>query len=233
MMRISVVIPAFNAADVIGETLDSVQRQTLPPHEVIVVDDGSLDGTASVARAHPLKPIVLAQPNKGAASALNAGVRAAAGDAIAFLDADDLWSPEKLEVQAAALAEDGADHAVFGHSECFVCPSISPERRGDLHYVQGPTPAYLIGAMLVSHAWLAPTGFDETLRTGYFIEWFRVSRDRGLKIRMLNRLVHHRRVRPGTLGSRRVRGGDDFSTSILEIARRSILAKRGALAGDP
>lgn len=231
-MRISVVIPAYNAADVIGETLDSVLRQSLAPDEVIVVDDGSLDGTGDVARAHPLKPIVLTQVNRGCSSALNAGVAAAAGDAIAFLDADDLWSANKLEMQAAALVEAGPDHAVFGQSECFVCPSVPPERRGDLHFVQGRTPAYLIGSMLVARRWLIPEGFDESLRTGYFIEWFRVARDRGLKARMLDELVHLRRVRPGTLGSRRLRGGDSFSNNILEIARRSILAKRAAMAGD-
>jgi glycosyltransferase involved in cell wall biosynthesis len=231
-MRISVVIPAYNAADVIGETLDSVLRQTLQPNEVIVVDDGSLDGTGDVARAHPVKPTVLTQVNRGCAGALNAGVAAAAGDAIAFLDADDIWAANKIEIQAAALLEAGTEPAGFRDSECVVCPSVRAERRDDLHFVHGRTPAYLIGSMFVARRWLVSAAFDESLRAGYFIEWFRVARNRGLQAKMLDELVHHRRVRPGTLGSRPVGGGDSFSSNILEIARRSILAKRAAMAGE-
>jgi glycosyltransferase involved in cell wall biosynthesis len=96
---VSVVIPLYQAAAYVSETLDSVAAQTAPPAEVIVVDDGSRDGGAEVARAHPLGPVVLSQSNAGPAAARNAGIRAAGGELIAFLDADDLWHPEKLARQ--------------------------------------------------------------------------------------------------------------------------------------
>jgi glycosyltransferase involved in cell wall biosynthesis len=99
-MRISVVIPAYNAANFIADTIASVRAQTLAPLEIVVVDDGSVDGTAAVARSLGCRVIV--QPNGGVCAARNAGILAAEGDWIALLDHDDTWLPRKLERQARA-----------------------------------------------------------------------------------------------------------------------------------
>lgn len=101
-MRISVVIPAYNAAAFIADTIASVRKQTLAPHEIVVVDDGSVDGTAAVARALGCR--VLVQSNGGVCTARNAGILAAEGDWIALLDHDDIWLPGKLDRQARAAA---------------------------------------------------------------------------------------------------------------------------------
>ncbi len=95
---ISVVIPAYNAAAHIGEALQSVSRQTLAPLEVVVVDDASTDATVRVATALGAH-VVRAPRNAGPSAARNAGVAAASGTWIAFLDADDIWADEKLETQ--------------------------------------------------------------------------------------------------------------------------------------
>lgn len=100
-ISISAVIPAYNAARFLPRCLASVFAQTLQPEEVIVIDDGSTDDTAAVAEALGAK--VFRQPNSGISSARNAGVRNASGEWIAWLDADDLWEPEKLERQAACI----------------------------------------------------------------------------------------------------------------------------------
>ncbi len=103
-MKISVVIPAFNAETTLPRALDSVLAQTLPAYEVIVVDDGSEDGTASVAASYEGVRLVR-QENSGVSAARNRGVEQAGGDWIAFLDADDYYYPWRLEEAARALAK--------------------------------------------------------------------------------------------------------------------------------
>lgn len=101
--RISVIVPAYNCRDFVGEAIASALAQTLPPHEIIVIDDGSTDGTGECAAAFGAPVRVLRTRNGGVAAARNAGLAAATGELIAFLDADDGWSPDKLETQVAVL----------------------------------------------------------------------------------------------------------------------------------
>jgi glycosyltransferase involved in cell wall biosynthesis len=96
---VSVVMPAYNAAATIAAALRSVEAQTVPPDEVIVVDDGSADGTAALVAKRFPRVRLIRQANAGCGQARNTGVRAAKGEWLAFLDADDLWLPRKLERQ--------------------------------------------------------------------------------------------------------------------------------------
>lgn len=105
MDRISVVIPCFNAARWIASTLRSVFEQDWPAFEVLVVDDGSSDGSVDLIRAQFPAVRVLEQRNAGAAAARNTGIEAARGDWIAFVDADDWWLPSKLRSQMDLLAD--------------------------------------------------------------------------------------------------------------------------------
>jgi len=102
---ISVIIPAFNRRDTIERAIASVLAQTWPPDEILVVDDGSTDGTAEAVRVLGDKRIRLLRHahNRGAAAARNTGIEAAKGDWIAFLDSDDEWDPHKLARQLDAL----------------------------------------------------------------------------------------------------------------------------------
>jgi len=132
---VSVVIPLYNKRDEVGPTLRSVMAQTCSPAEIIVVDDGSTDGSAEVVRAvgSPLVRL-LSQPNAGVSVARNRGVAEARGEYIAFLDADDLWEPGYLAEIAALIREFpgcGIYSAAFwvaGRGGRF--PAPCPERRG-------------------------------------------------------------------------------------------------------
>jgi glycosyltransferase involved in cell wall biosynthesis len=107
---VSVVIPAHNAAATIGETLLSVRSQTHRMLEILVIDDGSTDGTADVVRTHTAldsRIRLVRQKNGGVAAARNRGIEEAAAGLVAFVDADDLWAPEKIEKQIAALRKEG------------------------------------------------------------------------------------------------------------------------------
>jgi len=100
--KVSVIIPSYNCAEFIAEAVESALSQSYGNLEVIVVNDGSSDDTAEVLAAYRGRIIYLEQPNLGAAAARNAGIARATGELIAFLDADDVWLPTKLEQQLAA-----------------------------------------------------------------------------------------------------------------------------------
>jgi glycosyltransferase involved in cell wall biosynthesis len=142
MPRISVVMPAFNAAPFITETLKSVLDQTIIDVEVIVVDDGSTDGTRERISGYGDRVRLLHQDRGGAAKARNLGVGHARGEWIAFLDADDLWTPDKLERQLALAAETGssfvfADRINIGERGPLpeLQSTIQPLRDGDIYEV--------------------------------------------------------------------------------------------------
>ncbi|MCC5888548.1 MAG: glycosyltransferase family 2 protein [Gammaproteobacteria bacterium] len=115
-MKISVVIPCHNGAQWITEALASVRAQTLPVHEVIVVNDSSTDASEEVIAASGLADTVIRAAFRNAATSRNAGVAAATGDWIAFLDADDLWYPTHLE-NARDLLAGTSDVACLAHND--------------------------------------------------------------------------------------------------------------------
>lgn len=99
-MKISVIIPAYNRVETIARAIDSVRSQTLPPYEIIVVDDGSTDATSEVVKMYD-EVLLLRQNRQGVSAARNNGAMMAGGDWLAFLDSDDTWQAQKLEKQAA------------------------------------------------------------------------------------------------------------------------------------
>lgn len=117
MTRFSVVIAAYNQRERLLEAVESVNRQTLAAHELIVVDDGSSDGSAEAVRGRYPDAKVVVQPNRGKGIARNHGAFLATGDWLCFLDHDDLWHPEKLAALAEIIAESpeavALDHEVW------------------------------------------------------------------------------------------------------------------------
>lgn len=131
-MNVSVIIPSYNRAPLLGATLDSIVGQTLPPGQVIVADDGSTDDTAAVLtgwqRQHPewrARLLVLHQENQGKSVALNAALRHVQGDWIAYDDSDDLWRADKLERQHAALAAYPTCGACFTNAQYVNNPEMT------------------------------------------------------------------------------------------------------------
>jgi len=114
--RFSVIIPAFNSAATLARAIESVHGQSWPAHEIIVVDDGSIDATAEVVRQ--LEAVhLIQQPNRGVSVARNAGAAAATGDWLAFLDADDWYAPDRIKLHAEWIAEDATLDCLTGDYE--------------------------------------------------------------------------------------------------------------------
>jgi len=172
--RISVVIPVYNGSKYLPDALASVVNQTLKPYEIIVVDDGSTDGSADIAKAFGEKIIVLSQANRGESAARNVGINAASGDWIAFLDADDVWLPEKLERQSV-YCDDETDciHTnffYFGTCEGKVDVSnVAPEVRYSIPYVAAHNP-FRISSIIIRKE--LPVRFPEWTQDGEDLLFF-------------------------------------------------------------
>jgi glycosyltransferase involved in cell wall biosynthesis len=186
MSDVSVVIPAYNAAWCVGRAIDSVLAQTFRDVELIVVNDGSTDGTAGVLARYASQIRIVTKPNGGLSSARNAGIHAATGEYVAFLDADDWWLPHKLERQVAWM--DAHRETVFcsgtvrvvnaraeatGEWRCAACTGSTLEaifsRNG---YVAGSGSAVLARR----DALVAAGGFDERLRSLEDVDmWMRLA----------------------------------------------------------
>ncbi len=134
---LAVVIPAWNAERYLAEAIESVLGQTVPVDTILVVDDGSTDDTAAVARRYPEVRLVQ-QANAGAGAARNRGVAATDEALLAFLDADDVWLPHKLERQLPHVEERGFG-AVFGLVQNFVSPDVA-DALADLEFERRPLP---------------------------------------------------------------------------------------------
>ncbi len=148
---VSVIIPAYNAGATIGETLQSVLQQTLQNIEVIVIDDGSVDDTlAQIATLDSPRVKVFSGPNQGHSSARNRGLRQATGQFVSFIDADDLWTPDKLDRQILALQQNPTAGVAYSWTRCIdvagqVIYNVPPQRfAGDVWQ------ALLLGNFLTS-----------------------------------------------------------------------------------
>jgi glycosyltransferase involved in cell wall biosynthesis len=220
ILAISVVVPAFRAARTLGETLASIRAQTLAPAEILVVDDGSPDETAAVAAAAGAR--VLRQANAGVAAATNAGIAATAGNLVALCDADDLWLPEKLAVQAALLADPAVDAALC-HFESFACPTLPPEQRARMA-VPGVKPGWLRSCLLLRRAAFRRVGdLDATLRVGEMVDWLDRARAAGLVFALAPEVLVRRRLHPGSLSNSQTGNHQRY----VEMARRALARRRG------
>jgi glycosyltransferase involved in cell wall biosynthesis len=117
--KVSVIIPTYNNAALLHETLDGVRRQTFKNFETIVVDDGSTDETAEVVKRYDPSAHYIRQANQGPAASRNTGVRVARGEFIAFCDHDDIWNERHLEALLGCFADHPSAAMVFDNTEYF------------------------------------------------------------------------------------------------------------------
>lgn len=207
-MTISAIITAYNSECYLAEAIQSVLRQTRPPEELIVVDDGSTDRTIEVAKS--FKEVrYLRKENGGIGSARNFGVEAARGDYLAFLDSDDLWIEAKLADQLSQL-ESSEAQGVFGHVQEFVCPKLSAEEASKIRFESKPQAARSAGNLLITRDCFEAVGaFSEELKMGEFLDWVCRANDRAIKFGMLDKVVLLRRLHKTNYGRENVqeRGG--------------------------
>jgi glycosyltransferase involved in cell wall biosynthesis len=220
---VSVVIPVHDGERFLAEAIDSVLAQGYPRREVIVVDDGSTDGSAPIARARPVR--YRRQPNRGVAAARNAGLAVAEGELIAFLDQDDMWLPGKLEAQVDFLLAHPAVDAVISPLEVALEPGASPLAWYQPDAGMDVQLGVQLGALLVWRASLERVGgFDTRYELASDTDWLLRARDAGLLVE--NGLEVCMRYRMHERNSSRRE--DLLSAEVRAAYRASVARKRAA-----
>jgi glycosyltransferase involved in cell wall biosynthesis len=164
---ISVIIPVYNGERFLAGALQNVFAQNYQPLEVIVVDDGSTDGSAAIAATFGEQIRYVYQPNAGPAAARNTGLALATGEVIAFLDVDDLWPAGKLHVQVQQLRQNPALQLIWGYTQ-----TVRGEDAAHADGVLPPSLLPLVGSLLLRKTLLQQVGtFDPQLRTSEDVDW--------------------------------------------------------------
>lgn len=224
---ISIIIPVYNCKLYLREAIESVLGQTYSPTEIIVIDDGSTDGSVEVAEHFAPSVKYFHQPNAGVAAALNRGITVSTGSFLSFLDADDIWTPQKLEHQMDAITDTGVD-MVFGQIEQFYSPELNRLRAS-----AGLVDGYSKCTLLISRQSFSMVGpFNGQFQLGDFIDWYLRATELGLKSLVLPEVVLLRRIHEGNMGIRH-RGNRADYLRILKASldRRRTCDGHGRLVG--
>lgn len=219
---VSVVIPVYKGLEFLPAAIDSILAQHYPALEIIVVDDGGGPAIRAAVEKLPIEVRLLPKRNGGAADARNAGIRAASGDLIAFLDVDDLWAPGKLAAAVDWLEDHPDTDVVTGGAQVFRQAS----RDAPISFVGSPLEAYLyyIGAGLFRRRAFERVGmFDARLRLGEDTDWFARAAEHGLVVdRMEATVLMVRRHAENTTAAKTVP-----ELIPLQLVRNALTRKRG------
>ena len=221
---VTVIIPVYNGEHYLGEAIKSVIAQTYRSIEIIVVDDGSTDASARLAQQFPVRYYF--QPHSGSGAARNYGVEQARGEFLAFLDADDLWMPEKLTRQISAFTAQPELEAVFGQVEHFSsldAESKAPFARFEDTILNG----LCAGAMLIRHAAFIRVGMFGTHWNVDFVDWYLRAQEAELEFTSLPEVVMCRRVHTDNLT---IRSRETVRTEYI-LALKSALDRRRVRPG--
>lgn len=212
----SVIIPAYNAEDTILDALASIFTQEIPPSEVIVIDDGSTDRTIEFVKQFGRQVLLFSQENRGAGAATNHGIERASHPILAFLDADDIWLPEKMRLQLEYLEANRLD-GVFSQGVTFKGTVDRPRKLEVTNLwsrttmVMKATSAKKIGKII-----------DPVGGRGEIVDWLARARDIGIRLGMLSKVLTMRRIRPGSLSY----GSDELKDKGYLIAIKNSLDRK-------
>ncbi|MCG3176716.1 MAG: putative glycosyltransferase EpsE [Candidatus Omnitrophica bacterium] len=222
--EISVIIAVRDGERYLDEAIRSVYGQTHTDLELIVVDDGSTDSTATIAASYPAARL-LRLPASGVSSARNAGLAAARGTVIAFLDADDVWHPHKLSVQLAVLRRHPEVDHVTCRIELFLQAGHKRPAALREELFRQPQPGLIPSALCVRRTACDRVGpFDPRLGSSEDTDWFLRAADAGLKHKALEDVLVRKRVHPGCASLRPPAG----PSALTAVVGASLRRRRGA-----
>jgi len=219
---VSVVIPTFNAAAYVTETIDSVLAQDYPAVEIIVVDDESTDATLAAVVRFGEAVRIIATPHRGLAATRNRGIAEARGEFLLHLDADDLLPLRSISRRIWALQ--GSCDMVTGRLQCFISPELGDDMRRRFVLPDQPQQGHLPGASIIRAAAFRRFGkLDESFAVNADLEWWVRARDLGAQVLTIDDIVILRRIHGRNLSTQR---RDEFAASQLRIIRGSLERRR-------
>lgn len=209
--QVSVIIPVFNCEKYLAEAVESALAQTYRPLEVILVDDGSTDGSADIARHFATSVQYDFGNHEGPGATRNRGVNLARGSFLAFLDGDDLWVENKLACQMTVFNKNPELDMTFGYVRQFHSPELDESRKatidGDGEIMTGPH----AGTMLIKRESFFRAGhFDTNWRVGEFIDWYIKAIEAGLRSFTLPEVVMKRRLHGDNMVIRERKSQTDY-----------------------
>lgn len=222
---VSVVMPARNAARFIEEAIRSALDQTAAPARIVVVDDGSDDDTATIAAGLDERVVVHRHEHRGIGASRDAGLALADTDLIAFLDADDVWLPRKLELQLAALAEHPQFDAVFCLFDEFL-DGVTPEADGVRPPRLGQAAPLVCGALL-RRSVIERVGPFTASPLGDWVRWWGRARAIGIAEHIVPEVLWRRRIHGLNNSHARADDGRTYLALVRAHRREVIAARRG------
>lgn len=221
---VSVVVPVYNGERFLAAALRSILGQDYHHFELIVVDDGSTDGSAEIARSFD-RVLYMYQKNQGVASAWNSGIAASGGEFIAFLAQDDLWTPNKLGVQVHHMINHPNLQYTIAKARCFLEPGCAIPSGFRKELLEEDRVAWIVETMLARKSLFESTGgFNSSLTTVEDVDWFVGLRDAGTPMAVIPEVLLYRRIHDDNFSYRVL---EENAQNLLRIVRQSILRQRG------
>lgn len=219
---VSVIIPVYNGAAYLRAALESVFAQTYRPFEVIVVDDGSIDDSGVIAQSFA-DVRYIRQANQGVAAARNNGIEAAAGEFFAFLDQDDLWTPEKLELQIGHLLSNPGLGYTLTQQQFFLDPGATLPAWFRKELLSTVHTGWVLGTLVVRRTAFETIG---NFATGYAAandsDWFFRAKAAGIPMAVIPELLLLKRIHGGNESGR----AKEVLSELLKVVKGSLDRQR-------
>jgi glycosyltransferase involved in cell wall biosynthesis len=231
--RVSCVIAVYNGEAYLHEAINSLLAQEYPHVEIVVVNDGSTDGTADVIGRYDDRIRVLNQDNMGVSAARNQGVAMSTGQLLCFLDADDRLDARKFTMQVLAFGADSQLDLCDGHTSNFWSPELSLDTcqadfRSAQDFWRNPIAGHISTWLFRRELWERVGGFSTKLRYSEDVDWFSRAIDLPMRRLTLLDVLTHRRLHPGNATARREA---DRGASLADVLRAHLQRARRRNAG--